>query len=128
METKSGPIQHICLHNVTRLDSVDLVVSDSRGIVTVFHKDQLLTPRAVSTHNVTALQIQQDATGGISIVTGDSEGNITAFNIYKDVLWKLRLSDAQHNKVNIIKESAFIFKYVFIHSNIISFSFSEFRV
>ena len=61
METKGGPIQHVHLYNVTCLTSDDVVVADSKGLVTVFHDGQILMRKPVSAHNIAALQIEKDA-------------------------------------------------------------------
>ena len=50
LESKGGPIQAVALHDVTRLGNKDVVVTDSRGMVTVFSNEQILTRRAVSQH------------------------------------------------------------------------------
>lgn len=60
-ETKAGPIQTVLVHDVTKLNSDDLVVGDSRGIVTVFSKGQILVRKVASEYCIHCLQAEKDA-------------------------------------------------------------------
>lgn len=60
-ETKAGPIQTVLVHDITKLNSDDLVVGDSRGIVTVFSKGQILVRKVASEYCIHCLQAEKDA-------------------------------------------------------------------
>jgi len=92
LETKGGPIQQLKLHDVTRFSSIDVVSADSRGVVTVFNKEQILRREAIAEDCIQCMQIEHDALGNIAIVCSDSAGHICAFNPYSQ-LWRIRLSD-----------------------------------
>ena len=64
LESKGGPIQLCCIHDVTRLHGNDVVVGDSCGMVTVFCNGQILHRKSVSQHCLQCLQVQQD--GGMT--------------------------------------------------------------
>ena len=49
------------VHDVTKLNSDDLVVGDSRGIVTVFSKGQILVRKVASEYCIHCLQAEKDA-------------------------------------------------------------------
>ena len=59
-ETKGGPIQTVRVDDVTKLSASDLVVADSRGIVTIFCNEQILTRKVVSEHCIHCLQVDRD--------------------------------------------------------------------
>ena len=61
LETKGGPVQTLAIHDVTRFYSNDLVVVDSRGMLTVFCNEQILNRRQISDHCIQCLQVQQEA-------------------------------------------------------------------
>ncbi|XP_013381513.1 uncharacterized protein LOC106152470 [Lingula anatina] len=92
LETKGGPIQALAVHDVTRFGATDLVVGDSRGSVTIFCQEQILSRSHVSDHSIDCMQIQQDDTGHVAVVTGDSDGNVCALLPYSE-LWRIRARD-----------------------------------
>ena len=56
-ETKSGPIQALVVHDVTRLSGGDVVTADSRGVVTVFCNEHILCRKSISDQSISCLQI-----------------------------------------------------------------------
>ena len=60
LETKGGPIQNIAIQDVTRFYANDMVLTDSKGTVTVFCNEQILNRKIVSEHCIHCLQIQND--------------------------------------------------------------------
>lgn len=61
LETKGGPIQAMAAHNITKLSNIDLIVADSKGMVTIFCDNQILCRKAVSKSSIECLQILQDS-------------------------------------------------------------------
>lgn len=61
LETKSGPIQTLAIHDVTKFYHNDLIVGDSCGVVTVFCNQQILCRHNLARDNISCLQIQNDA-------------------------------------------------------------------
>ena len=61
LETKSGPIQTLAVHDVTKFYHNDLIVGDSYGTVTVFCNQQILCRHTLARDNINCLQIQDDA-------------------------------------------------------------------
>lgn len=92
LETKGGPIQSQLIHDTTRLNGVDIVVADSRGLVTLFSNGQILKRKQVSVHAIHHMVIEDGSNGTLAIVTADAVGNISAFAPYVE-LWSLRLAD-----------------------------------
>ena len=60
METKSGPVCHMFLHDVTKFGSTDLIVGDSRGTVTIIGNEQILNRRHLSEGCISSLTIDRD--------------------------------------------------------------------
>lgn len=60
-ETKGGPIQALLVSDVTKLNTEDLVIGDSRGIVTVFSNGQILERKVASEHCILCLEVEKDA-------------------------------------------------------------------
>jgi len=60
-ETKGGPIQPLVVHDVTKLSSHDIVIGDSRGFVTVFCNEQILTRKVVSDRCICCILLDSDA-------------------------------------------------------------------
>lgn len=96
-ETKGGPIQSLVVHDVTKLSSSDIVISDSRGFVTVFCNEQILARKVVTDRCICSLLLDSDPTGSVGIVTVDTDGNVCSFTPYFD-LWKLQLADVRRSK------------------------------
>ena len=61
LESKGGPVQCMAVDDVTRLHSKDVVVADSKGMVTIFHKRQILRRKAVSDDAIHCIAVQKDA-------------------------------------------------------------------
>ncbi|XP_028398736.1 uncharacterized protein LOC114522281 [Dendronephthya gigantea] len=92
LETKGGPVQILCLHNITKFGSVDLIVADTKGTLTFFGNKQILYKMAISEGCISALTVDIDAAQNLSIVLGDHEGNVVGC-LPHCTQWKLRLSD-----------------------------------
>ncbi|XP_001201630.1 uncharacterized protein LOC764949 [Strongylocentrotus purpuratus] len=90
LETKGGPIQAMTIHNIANFGSLELITADSRGMITIFSKQQILDRRSVSDHGLNSLQVDKDAAGNLEIVAGDLEGQVHAVVPFSN-LWKLRL-------------------------------------
>ncbi|XP_072023306.1 uncharacterized protein [Amphiura filiformis] len=90
LETKGGPLQSLVLDDVTKFGSTDVISGDSRGTVTIFCNGQILNRQSVSGYSVNCLQVDKNATGNLSIVCGDSGGNLNALLPYSQV-WKCQL-------------------------------------
>ena len=60
LETKSGPVQAVCLCDVTKFGSTDMMVGDSKGNLTIFGNEQILNRRTLSEGCITAITIDQD--------------------------------------------------------------------
>jgi len=69
LETKSGPIQTMAIHDVTRFYHNDLIVADSCGIMTVFCNQQILCRKSVAKDSINYLQVEQDKSKYIFLVT-----------------------------------------------------------
>jgi hypothetical protein len=67
LETKGGPIQTAAIHNVTKFVSNDLIVGDSRGMLTVFSNGQILSRQTLSDNSIQCLQVEEDASKYIII-------------------------------------------------------------
>ena len=61
LETKGGPVQTLCLHDVTKFGSVDLIVGDSKGMLTFFGNKQILYKMAISEGCISAVITDIDA-------------------------------------------------------------------
>lgn len=60
LETKGGPVQTLCLHDVTKFGSVDLIVADSKGTLTFFGNKQILYKMTISEGCISALAVDID--------------------------------------------------------------------
>ncbi|XP_046848446.1 uncharacterized protein LOC124442003 isoform X2 [Xenia sp. Carnegie-2017] len=92
LETKGGPIQALCLHDITKFGSVDLIVADSRGTLTFFGNKQILNKMTMSEGCIVSVAIDVDTAQNMSIVAGDSKGNIMGC-LPHFMQWRLRLND-----------------------------------
>ncbi|XP_022091016.1 uncharacterized protein LOC110979489 isoform X2 [Acanthaster planci] len=90
LETKGGPVQSLVLADITRFSEADLIAGDSRGTMTIFCNGQILSRQSLSGHSLGHLQVDTDATGNVSVITGDTGGVVHAQLPYSH-LWKLRL-------------------------------------
>lgn len=61
LETKSGPVQNLVVHDVTRFYHKDLIVGDATGRLTVFCDSQILSRQTISSHSINCVQVLQDA-------------------------------------------------------------------
>ncbi|XP_064603523.1 uncharacterized protein LOC135468961 [Liolophura sinensis] len=94
LETKSGPVQNLVVHDVTRFYHKDLIVGDATGRLTVFCDSQILSRQTISSHGINCVQVLQDPIGNVSIVSSDSSGVIAA-HLPSAELWRINLND-QH--------------------------------
>lgn len=92
LETKSGPVQTLAIHDVTKFYHNDLIVGDSCGTVTVFCNQQILCRHNLARDNISCLQIQNDAFGSCSIVCSDESGNVCAIQPTTE-LWKININN-----------------------------------
>lgn len=60
VESKGGPIQTLQVCDLSRLDSNDIIIADTKGLVTVFHNEQIIYRKAVSDGCIKCLQVQKD--------------------------------------------------------------------
>jgi hypothetical protein len=60
LETKGGPVATMCLHDVTKFASVDLIVADSKGTLTFFGNKQILYKMMISEGCISALAVDID--------------------------------------------------------------------
>ncbi|XP_014666633.1 PREDICTED: uncharacterized protein LOC106808427 isoform X2 [Priapulus caudatus] len=97
LDSKGGPIQMMAVHDVTRFSSNDLLVADSHGTLTVFCNEQILHRQRLSDSSINCLQVEQDASGKITIVASDGDGCLLATHPHKE-LWKIRLPDIMTEK------------------------------
>lgn len=49
------------IHNIANFGSLELITADSRGMITIFSKQQILDRRSVSDHGLNSLQVDKDA-------------------------------------------------------------------
>ncbi|KAK6181205.1 hypothetical protein SNE40_009114 [Patella caerulea] len=92
LESKSGPIQTMCVHDITKFYHNDLLVADSQGLLTVFCNKQILSRQTISTDCINSLQVLQDSTGCSQIITGTDTGVITA-SLPASELWRINFND-----------------------------------
>ena len=72
LETKSGPIQTMAVHDITKFYHNDLLVADSCGSLTIFCNQQILCRKSVLDASINCLQVDQDK----SKLDGGMEGGI----------------------------------------------------
>ncbi|XP_014767833.1 uncharacterized protein LOC106867466 [Octopus bimaculoides] len=92
LETKSGPIQSMVVHDVTKFYDQDLIVADSLGMLTIFCNQQILSRQKLSNGAISHLQIRTDQTGDLAIVTSDEFGIVCASKVSEE-LWKINLNN-----------------------------------
>ncbi|XP_065062402.1 uncharacterized protein LOC135689174 isoform X2 [Rhopilema esculentum] len=97
LETKSGPIQRICFENVTNFNSTDILVGDSKGMLTIFTNNQILSRRSLIQSSIASITIEKDSAGNMKILLGSLDGTVLAVSPYS-TLWKLRLPDILQEK------------------------------
>ncbi|XP_038066136.1 uncharacterized protein LOC119736180 [Patiria miniata] len=105
LETKGGPVQSLVLADITRFSTADLVAGDSRGTMTIFCNGQILSRQSLSEHSLGCLQVDADATGNVSVISGDTGGVVHALLPYSP-LWKLRLdspSQEAESRSSVVK-------------------------
>lgn len=89
LETKGGAIQTFLLQEITNFGSIDLIVGDNRGEVIIFSSGEILSRMRLSDSSIISLAVLN----GGSIVAGDQEGILHAFQMPYEPCWKLRLGD-----------------------------------
>ncbi|XP_041353691.1 uncharacterized protein LOC121371685 [Gigantopelta aegis] len=94
LETKSGPVQTMTIHDITKFYHKDLIVGDSKGILTIFCNQQILSRQSVSGNSINCLQVSHDSVGSISIITSNDSGVISAVLPSCD-LWRINLNNTQ---------------------------------
>lgn len=92
LETKSGPIQSLGVHDVTKFYDQDLIVADSWGMLTIFCNHQIISRQKLSDSSLNHLQICSDQSGSKSIVSSDDSGLVCG-NKVSEELWKINLNN-----------------------------------
>ncbi|CAD5113731.1 DgyrCDS2896 [Dimorphilus gyrociliatus] len=92
LDSKCSSIQCICIAEVTRFGSNDLIVADSKGHIVVFFKEQIVCRKKVSDYPLSSLAVYNKPNGMVVIVAADIEGMIVAFNPYIE-FWKFHISN-----------------------------------
>lgn len=57
LDSKCSSIQSICLAEVTRFGSNDIIVADSKGQIVLFFKEQIVCRKKVSDYPITSLSV-----------------------------------------------------------------------
>jgi len=91
LETKSGPIQCLAVHDVTRFYHNDLIVGDSCGMLTVFCNKQILSRQSLSADSLICLTVIEDNAGSPAIVSSNDTGVITGTQPTSE-LWRINLN------------------------------------
>lgn len=60
LETKSGPIQCLTVHDVTRFYHNDLIVGNSCGMLTMFCNQQILSRQSLSPDSIICVTVTED--------------------------------------------------------------------
>eukprot|EP00794_Sanderia_malayensis_P020171 gene20171-22146_t len=97
LETKAGPIQTLDLENLTNFNSIDVVSGDSRGMLTIFTNNQILSRRSLLDGNITSVLIDKDSAGNMEILVGSIDGNLLAVSPYT-TLSKQKLPDVLNER------------------------------
>ncbi|GFR99087.1 serine/threonine-protein kinase PAK 6 [Elysia marginata] len=95
LETKSGPIQCLAVHDVTRFYKNDLIVGDSYGVLTMFCNKLILSRQSLTTDKdcIHCVTVVQDNDNIPVVVCCSNSGVITAVRPNK-ILWRLDLKNA----------------------------------
>ncbi|XP_069116021.1 uncharacterized protein [Argopecten irradians] len=96
LETKSGPIQAMAIHDVTKFYHNDLIVADSCGTMTVFCSRQILCRQSVAESSISSIQVDKDKTGNVVIVMSTETGVISGV-LPSSELWRINLHDLGTN-------------------------------
>ncbi|OWF43528.1 hypothetical protein KP79_PYT09512 [Mizuhopecten yessoensis] len=96
LETKSGPIQAMAIHDVTKFYHNDLIVADSCGIMTVFCSQQILCRQSIAESSISSIQVDKDKTGNIVIVMSTEAGVISGV-LPSSERWRINLHDLGNN-------------------------------
>ncbi|XP_046347543.1 uncharacterized protein LOC124128215 [Haliotis rufescens] len=78
LETKSGPIQTMVIHDMTKFYNNDLIVGDSLGALTVICNQQILSRQSVSPSSISTLQVYHDTAGTSSVIMCNDSGLVSA--------------------------------------------------
>ncbi|XP_066911049.1 uncharacterized protein [Clytia hemisphaerica] len=89
-ETKGGPINSLVTSNVTKFSSEDVIVGDSKGLLTILTNGQILKRTQICDSKINAITLDVDSVGNQSIIVGSNDGTIVACTPYNS-LWKCRL-------------------------------------
>ncbi|CAL1527521.1 unnamed protein product [Lymnaea stagnalis] len=103
LETKSGPIQCLTVHDVTRFYHNDLIVGDSCGMLTVFCNRQILSRQSLSSDSIICSTVVEDNGGSPVIVCSNDSGVITGVQPTEE-LWRIDLNSLSNkNPSSIVK-------------------------
>ncbi|XP_005107031.1 uncharacterized protein LOC101851293 [Aplysia californica] len=100
LETKSGPIQCLVVHDVTRFYHNDLIVGDSCGMLTVFCNKQILSRQSLSAESLICVTVIEDNAGSPVIVSSDDTGVITGVQP-TEVLWRINLNSLSNKNPSL---------------------------
>ncbi|XP_059179596.1 uncharacterized protein LOC131958525 [Physella acuta] len=108
LETKSGPIQCLTVHDVTRFYHNDLIVGDSCGMLTVFCNRQILSRQSLSSDSIICSTVVEDNGGSPVIVSSNDSGVITGVQPTEE-LWRINLNSLSNkNPALIVKISCLL--------------------
>ncbi|GFO48701.1 serine/threonine-protein kinase pak 6 [Plakobranchus ocellatus] len=94
LETKSGPIQCLAVHDITRCYNSDLIVGDSCGVLTMFCNRHILSRQSLSAEkdSIICLTVIQDNDNVPVVVCCSDSGVITAVRP-NTLIWRLDLKN-----------------------------------
>ncbi|KAK3737927.1 hypothetical protein RRG08_028552 [Elysia crispata] len=94
LETKSGPIQCLAVHDITRFYNSDLIVGDSCGVLTMFCNRLILSRQSLTSDKdcINCVTVIQDNDNIPVVVCCSDSGVITAVRPNK-LLWRLDLKN-----------------------------------
>lgn len=76
LETKGGSIQKMVLGDVTNFGSIDLIIGDVHGTITVFSKSQILSRFSCFAASISSLAMDHSTR---TIIAGGANGTLTTF-------------------------------------------------
>ncbi|XP_046571104.1 LOW QUALITY PROTEIN: uncharacterized protein LOC124279337 [Haliotis rubra] len=101
LETKSGPIQTMVIHDMTKFYNNDLIVADSLGSLTVICNQQILSRQNVSPCSINTLQVYHDTAGTSSVVMCNDSGLVSAV-LPSSEQWRVDLNSSQSVPVSSV--------------------------
>ncbi|BFZ07315.1 hypothetical protein BsWGS_10354 [Bradybaena similaris] len=105
LETKSGPIQCLRVHDITKFYHNDLIVGDSCGMLTVFCNRQILSRQSLSSDSIICVTVVEDNGGSPVIVCSNDSGVITWVQLTTE-LWRINLNSLSNkNPSHLVKVS-----------------------